>query len=56
MKTTKQIKMLVENIVINNTTENKELTKVVRNSFLPLFQFNIDESSSEDVQSLFNQI
>lgn len=57
MKTTKQIKMLVENLVINNnTTENKELIKAVRNSFLPLFQFNIDKSSIEEAQAIFNQI
>ena len=57
MKTIKQIKQLVENIAASaNSSENDELINSVRNNFLPLFQFNIDLSSSEDAQLLFGKI
>ena len=57
MKTIKQIKQLVENIAASvNGKDNKELIDSVRNNFLPTFQFNIDASSSEDAQNVFNQI
>ena len=57
MKTIKQIKQLVENIAASvNGTNNNELIDSVRNNFLPLFQFNMDASSSENAQILFNKI
>ena len=57
MKTIKQIKHLVENIAASvNGTNNNELIDSVRNNFLPLFQFNMDASSSENAQMLFNKI
>ncbi|MBO4891063.1 MAG: hypothetical protein J5502_00505, partial [Prevotella sp.] len=57
MKTIKQIKQLVENIAASvNGTNNNELIDSVRNNFLPLFQFNMDASSSENAQMLFNKI
>lgn len=57
MKTICQIKQLVENIAASvNGTNNNELIDSVRNNFLPLFQFNIDASSSENAQMLFNKI
>ena len=57
MKTIKQIKQLVENIAASvNGTNNNELIDSVRNNFLPLFQFNMDASSSENAQLLFNKI
>lgn len=57
MKTIKQIKQLVETIAPNaNSTENRELTDSVRDNFLPLFQFNIDASSSEKAQAVFSKI
>ena len=57
MKTIKQIKQLVENIAASvNGTNNNELIEYVRNNFLPLFQFNIDASSSENAQLLFNKV
>lgn len=57
MKTIKQIKLLVENIVIDaNSKDNNDLINSVRNNYLPLFQFNIDASSSENAQALFNKI
>ena len=57
MKTIKQIKQLVENIAASvNGTNNNELIDSVRNNFLPLFQFNMDASSSENAQMLLNKI
>ena len=57
MKTLKQIKQLVETIAPNaDSKENIELIDSVRDNFLPLFQFNIDASSSEKAQALFNKI
>lgn len=57
MKTIKQIKLLVENIVINaNSTDNNDLINSVRNNYLPLFQFNIDSTSSESAQAVFSKI
>ena len=57
MKTIKQIKQLVESIAANaNITDNEELIDSVRDNFLPLFQFNIDASSSENAQTVFNKI
>ena len=57
MKTIKQIKQLVETIAPSaNSTENRELIDSVRDNFLPLFQFNIDVSSSEKAQAVFNKI
>ena len=57
MKTIKQIKQLVENIAVSsNNKECVELISTVRDNFLPLFQFNIDVSSSEDAKTLFDKI
>ena len=57
MKTIRQIKQLVENVAANVDGKNdNELIDAVRNNFLPLFQFNIDVSSSEDAQLLFGMI
>ena len=57
MKTIKQIKQLVETIAPNaDSKENIELIDSLRDNFLPLFQFNIDASSSEKAQALFNKI
>lgn len=74
MKTIKQIKLLVENIItesyrspaLNNyeksnrqkaiDTTNTELVNSVRDGYLPLFQFNIDASSTESVQKIFSKI
>ena len=57
MKTIKQIKQLVETIAPNaNSTENRELIDSVRDNFLPLFQFNIEVSSSENAQAVFSKI
>lgn len=54
MKTIIQIKQLVENISI--VGKNDEIIQTVRNNFLPLFQYNIDVSSSESAQEVFNKI
>ena len=54
MKTIKQIKQLVENISI--VGKNDEIILAVRDNFLPLFQYNIDTSSSETAQDVFNKI
>ena len=57
MKTIKQIKQLVETIAPSaNSTENRELIDSVRDNFLPLFQFNIDASSSEKAKAVFNKV
>ena len=57
MKTLKQIKQLVETIAPNaDSKENIELIDSVRDNFLPLFQFNIDASSSEKAQAVFSKI
>ena len=54
MKTIKQIKQLVENISI--VGKNDEIILAVRDNFLPLFQYNIDTSSSEAAQGVINKI
>ena len=57
MKTIKQIKQLVENIVINtHNNQSEELINSIRDNFLPLFQFNMDVSSSESAQVIFNKV
>ena len=57
MKTIKQIKQLVENIVINtHNNQSEELINSIRDNFLPLFQFNMDVSSSESAQAIFNKV
>lgn len=57
MKTIRQIKQLVENVAANVDGKNdNELIDAVRNNFLPLFQFNMDASSSENAQIVFNKI
>lgn len=57
MKTIKQIKQLVETMAPSaDSEENIELIDSIRDNFLPLFQFNIDASSSEKAQALFNKI
>ena len=57
MKTIKQIKQLVENIAASaNSKDHIELIEAVRNNFLPQFQFNIDASSSESAQAVFQKI
>jgi len=57
MKTIKQIKQLVENIAVsNNSKENVELIDSIIDNFLPLFQFNMDVSSSESAQTIFNKV
>lgn len=57
MKTIKQIQQLVENIAINpNCSENEELVKSVRKKFLPLFQLNVNVSSSEDAQAILKKV
>ncbi len=72
MKTIKQIELLVEKIAnvsqrapfnnhgkrANNMVgeEYIEFGNAIRDKYLPLFQFNIDVSSSEDAQAVFNKI
>ena len=57
MKTIKQIKQLVETIAPSaDSNENIEVIDSVRDNFLPLFQFNIDASSSEKAQAVFSKI
>lgn len=57
MKTIKQIKQLVENIAATaNVTECVELIDSVRDNFLPLFQFNLNASSSESAQDIYNKV
>lgn len=57
MKTIKQIKQLVENIAATaNVTECVELIDSVRDNFLPLFQFNLNVSSSESAQDIINKV
>ena len=57
MKTIKQIQQLVENIAITpKSIGSEELTKSIRDNFLPLFQFNIDASSSDKAQAIFSKI
>ena len=57
MKTIKQIKQLVECIAIDpNKKENEKLANEVRDNYLPLFQFNIDASSTESAKVSFVQI
>ena len=72
MKTINQIKQLVENIAIDSQkspiinyekkTNKKieedyiELGGAIRDKYLPLFQFNINASSTEYSQSLFNKV
>ena len=70
MKTIKQIKQLIENIAnasqripVNEKRNIKDLGggfaafgDAIRDKYLPLFQFNIDTSSSVDAQAVFNKI
>ena len=57
MKTIKQIKQLVENIAINSKSrENEDFIKEIINSYLPLFQFNIEASSSENALAVYSKI
>ena len=57
MKTIKQIQQLVQNIGLSSKSkDNKELLTVVRNKYLPLFQFNIEASSSSDAKEVFDII
>lgn len=57
MKTILQIKQLVENIAINpKSCESGELLEAVRNNYLPLFQYNIDASSSDCAREVFMKI
>lgn len=57
MKTIKQIKQLVETMAPSaDSEENIELIDSIRDNFLPLFQFNIDASSSEKAQAVFSKI
>ena len=54
MKTIVQIKQLVENIGLDpQNKENESLISFVRDKYLPIFQFNIDASSSESAQKVF---
>lgn len=54
MKTIVQIKQLVENIGLDpKNKENESLISFVRDKYLPIFQFNIDASSSESAQKVF---
>lgn len=56
MKTINQIKQLVESVAASSIENSSVLIDQVRNNFLPLFQFNIDASSMEKAQSVFNKI
>ncbi len=57
MKTIKQIQQFVENIAINShDSQNEELINSIRGNFLPLFQFNMDVSSSESAQTILNKV
>lgn len=71
MKTINQIKQLVENIAIDSQKgpvkssggqtkkigeEYIELGDAIRDKYLPLFQFNIEVTSSDSAQAVFNQI
>ena len=57
MKTIKQIKQLVEYIAINpKGSESEEMINTISNLFLPIFQFNIDTSSSKSAQVVVDKI
>lgn len=57
MKTLKHIIQLVENMALSQDVEKSDLlVKTVRDNFLPLFQFSINVSSSEDAQDVFDKI
>ena len=71
MKTIKQIKQLVENIAISSQNiplgsrnenwnslakEYNNFISAIRDSYLPIFQFNINVSSTESAQSTFERI
>lgn len=56
MKTIIQIKQLVEMISTSTTTDNSALIETVRDSYVPLFQFNLDASSSEKAKAIFSNI
>ena len=57
MKTIKQIKQLVEMIsTIADTTGRNKLIESVKDNYLPLFQFNLDISSSQDAQVIFSKV
>ena len=69
MKTIKQIKQLVEYIAINANIKSVDnigqgfkeeniinAIDTVRNSHLPLLQFNVDASSSENAKAVFSKV
>ena len=57
MKTIKQVKQLANKIATTaSNSGNSELIDSVRDAFLPLFQFNIDASSSDDAQKIVSMI
>ena len=72
MKTIKQIKQLIENIATNspifpirekekpsnNQTKDEHIImgNIIRDKYLPYFQFNIEVSSSDDAKTVFVQI
>ena len=72
MKTIKQIKQLIDNIATNSPIfpirekeklsnnqakdENLIMGNMIRDKYLPCFQFNIDVSSSDDAKTVFMQI
>lgn len=57
MKTIKQIKQLVEIFSTNSdSTSNNSLLTLVRDNYIPLFQFNIEAFSSEKAQLVFGKI
>lgn len=57
MKTIKQIKQLVEIFSTNSdSTSNNSLLTLVRDNYIPLFQFNIEAFSSEKAQLVFEKI
>lgn len=57
MKTIKQIKQLVEIFSTNSDSiSNNSLLMLVRDNYIPLFQFNIEAFSSEKAQLVFGKI
>lgn len=57
MKTIKQIKQLVEIVSTNpDSTNVNSLLTSVRDNYVPLFQFNLEASSSEKAQLVFGKI
>lgn len=57
MKTIKQIKQLVEIVSTNpDSTNVNSLLTSVRDNYVPLFQFNLEASSSEKARLVFGKI